>query len=165
MPQAAAVLEEIGRRHGHEFIFKPGLIGEDAYDRHGHPLPPETLDLCKKADAVLFGAIGSPRLDLLPPELRPERAALLPLRKELGLYANLRPVKAYPGLAHATTLRPEVVAGADLLVVRELTGGLYFGPKERTVLPDGGTRVVDTLVYTTTEIERKIGRASCRGRV
>ncbi|MGE5550594.1 MAG: 3-isopropylmalate dehydrogenase [Bacteroidota bacterium] len=156
VPQAVAVLQEVARRQGHDFAFVDGLIGEDAYDRFGHPLPPETLDLCRRADAILLGAVGSPRQDKLPPELRPERAALLPLRKELALYANLRPVKAYPSLAHATTLQPGVVAGVDILVVRELTGGLYFGPKERRPLPGGGVEVTDTLIYTTGEIERII---------
>ena len=154
IPQAVKVLEAVGHKYGHEFSFRPGLLGEDAYDRHGHPLPQETLDLCKSADAILLGAVGSPRQDKLPPELRPERAALLPLRKELALFANLLPIKAYPALAHATTLQPAVVAGVDILVVRELTGGLYFGHKERIPLADGGIKVIDTLVYTTTEIER-----------
>ncbi|MGE5529999.1 MAG: 3-isopropylmalate dehydrogenase [Patescibacteria group bacterium] len=154
IPQAVAVLQAVAARRGHVFEFKNGLIGEDAYDRYGHPLPEETLDLCLRADAVLLGAVGSPRQDRLPPDLRPERAALLPLRKKLGLFANLRPVKAYPSLGHATTLKAEAVAGVDLLVVRELTGGLYFGPKERTALAGGGERAVDTLVYTTAEIER-----------
>lgn len=152
--QAVRVLEAVARRFNREFTFTEGLVGGAAYDATGHPLPKATLDLCHGSDAILLGAVGAPQYDDLPAHLRPEVGALLPLRKELGLYANLRPVKVFPALVNASTLKPEVVDGLDLLVVRELTGGLYFGKKYRETLPDGSTRVVDTLEYTTPEIER-----------
>ncbi|HBF38489.1 MAG TPA: 3-isopropylmalate dehydrogenase, partial [Firmicutes bacterium] len=104
-----------------------------------------------------LGAIGSPKMDQLPPELRPERAALLPLRKELGLFANLRPVKVFDSLIASSPLKPEIIQGVDIIVFRELTGGLYFGPKKREILQDGTEQAIDTLVYNTREIER-IGR-------
>lgn len=128
------------------------LVGGAAYDATGHPLPPETLELCKASDAVLLGAVGGPKWDVIPdPNLRPERGALLPLRKHLGLYANLRPAICYPALAAASSLKPELLEGGlDVLVVRELTGGMYFGlPKE-----NDGNRAVDTCVYTKDEIVR-----------
>lgn len=137
----------------------PGDWWGAAYDATGVPLPEETLELCYNSDAILFGAVGGPKWDDLPPHLRPEQGALLPLRKKLGLYANLRPVKVFPALANASTLKPEVVAGIDLLLLRELTGGLYFGKKYREELPEGGIRVVDTLEYTTPEIERIMRKA------
>lgn len=152
--QAVRVLEAVARRFGHEFEFTEGLIGGAAYDAAGHPLPPETLDLCRNSDAILLGAVGGPKWDDLPSNLRPEVGALLPLRKEMGLYANLRPAKVFPALVNASTLKPEVVSGLDIMVVRELTGGLYFGKKYREPMADGGIRAVDTLEYTTPEIER-----------
>ncbi|HOP74852.1 MAG TPA: 3-isopropylmalate dehydrogenase [Bacillota bacterium] len=154
VPEAVAVLEIIAEKFNTTFEFTHGLISEDAYQKYGHPLPQATLDLCKSSHAVLLGAVGSPAMDQLPPELRPERAALLPLRKELGLYANLRPITVYDSLIDSSTLKPEVVQGVNILTFRELTGGLYFGPKERRQLPDGGCEAIDTLVYTTREIER-----------
>lgn len=152
--QAVRVLQAVGSRFGHDFAFTEGLIGGAAYDAVGHPLPPETLDLCHNSDAILLGAVGGSQWDHLPAHLRPEVGALLPLRKELGLYANLRPAKVFPALVDASTLKPEVVSGLDILVVRELTGGLYFGKKSKEPLPGGGYRVIDTLEYTTPEIER-----------
>jgi 3-isopropylmalate dehydrogenase len=157
--EAVRVLKAVGRRFNRQFAFNEGLVGGAAYDAAGHPLPKETLDLCHNSDAILFGAVGGPKWDQLPVHLRPEAGALLPLRKELGLFANLRPVKVFPALANASTLKPEVVSGLDLLVVRELTGGLYFGKKYREDLPGGGVRVVDTLEYTTMEIERIVRMA------
>ena len=152
--QAVRVLESIGRRFNHQFEFKEGLVGGAACDAVGCPLPAETLELCHESDAILFGAVGGPKWDSLPLHLRPETGGILSLRKEFGLYANLRPVKVYPALVNATPLKPELVTGLDLLVLRELTGGLYFGKKYREPLPGGGVRVVDTLEYTTPEIER-----------
>ncbi|MDD4237234.1 MAG: 3-isopropylmalate dehydrogenase [Desulfotomaculaceae bacterium] len=152
--QAVRVLEAVGQRFGRHYEFTWGIVGGAAYDATGVPLPEETLELCFNSDAILFGAVGGPKWDELPLHLRPELGALLALRKKLGLYANLRPVKVFPSLANASTLKPEIVAGLDLLVLRELTGGLYFGKKSREELPDGSTRVVDTLEYTTPEIER-----------
>jgi 3-isopropylmalate dehydrogenase len=152
--QAVRVLEAVGRRFKREFTFTEALVGGAAYDATGTPLPRETLDLCLSSDAILFGAAGGPKWDSLPPQLRPETGGILSLRKELGLFANLRPVRVFPSLENASTLKPEVVAGVDLLIVRELTGGLYFGKKYRENLPDGSVRAVDTLEYTTFEIER-----------
>jgi 3-isopropylmalate dehydrogenase len=147
------VLEAVGRRFGHEFEFAESLIGGCAIDATGRALPAETLEACRRAEAVLFGAVGGPKWSDPGASVRPE-AGLLALRKELGLYANLRPVRVYPELVNASTLRPEVVAGVDLVIVRELTGGLYFGqPQERRVTP-AGREAVDTLFYTEAEIER-----------
>lgn len=154
VPQAVETLKLIAAKFDYQFEFTEALVSEDAYHQYGHPLPPETLEVCKGSDAVLLGAVGSPKMDLLPPELRPERAALLPLRKELGLFANLRPITVYDVLIEASTLKPEVVKGVDILTFRELTGGLYFGPKKRATLADGTEEAVDTLVYNTKEIER-----------
>jgi len=154
MEQALKVLQAVGVKFGHRFAFTRGLIGGSAYDAAGHPLPKETLDLCRAGDAIMLGAVGGPKWDSLPVHLRPEAGALLPLRKELGLYANLRPATVFPALVNASTLKPEVVSGLDVLVIRELTGGLYFGEKRREPLPGGGIRVIDTLLYTTAEIER-----------
>lgn len=143
---------------------REALVGGAAYDATGHPLPPETLELCKSADATLLGAVGGPKYDTIePPDLRPERGALLPLRKHLGLYANLRPAILYPALASASSLKPSLVEGGlDILVVRELTGGLYFGqPKS-----NDGERAIDTCVYTRAEIVRiaHVAFAAARGR-
>lgn len=164
--QAVRVLKEVAGRFGQEFRFEEALVGGIAYDETGHPLPPETLALCKRADAILFGAVGGPKWDTVqPPSLRPELGALLPLRKELGLFANLRPARLYPALASASALKQELVSGGlDILVVRELTSGIYFGdPKGRT---NEGRRAVDTCVYSVEEIERiaRVGFESARKR-
>ena len=152
--QAVRVLKAVGRRFNRGFDFTEGLVGGTAYDATGSPLPKETLELCHASDAILFGAAGGPKWDSLPAHLRPEAGGILSLRKELGLFANLRPVMVFSSLENASTLKPEVVAGVDLLIVRELTGGLYFGKKYRENLPDGSIEVVNTLDYTTSEIER-----------
>ncbi|MGZ5960819.1 MAG: 3-isopropylmalate dehydrogenase [Rhizomicrobium sp.] len=129
-------------------------IGGIAYDTLGTPEPDSTIAKAKAADAVLFGAVGGPKWDSLPFDKKPERG-LLRLRKDLGLFANLRPALCFDALKDASSLKPEIVAGLDILIVRELTGGVYFGePKEITTLPDGQQRAVDTQVYTTSEIER-----------
>ncbi len=154
LPEAIETLKLIVAKFNLHFEFTEALVSEDAYQKYGHPLPSQTLEVCKQSDAVLLGAVGSPKMDQLPPELRPERAALLPLRKELGLFANLRPIIVYDELVMASTLKPEVVKGIDILVFRELTGGLYFGPKKREALADGTEQATDTLVYNTHEIER-----------
>jgi len=164
--QAVRVLKAVAARFGHDFRFEEALVGGIAYDETGHPLPPETLALCKRADAILFGAVGGPKWDTVqPPSLRPELGALLPLRRELGLFANLRPARLYPALASASALKEELVSGGlDILVVRELTGGIYFGePKGRT---DEGRRAVDTCIYSVAEIERiaRVGFESAVGR-
>lgn len=156
VPEAIKALEAIAERFGHEFVFTEALVGGAAYDAVGHPLPDETLELCKSSDAVLLGAIGGPKWDDLPVHLRPEVGSLLPLRKELGLFANLRPCMLFPGLIHASTLKEEVIEGVDILVVRELTGGLYFGEKSREKTADGGQKATDVLSYSTYEIERVV---------
>ncbi|MGI8905739.1 MAG: 3-isopropylmalate dehydrogenase [Candidatus Sumerlaeaceae bacterium] len=151
---AVKVLRATGEKFGFSLEFTEALVGGIAYDKTGHPLPPETLQECKASDAVLFGAVGGPQYDnIQPANLRPEVGALLPLRKELGLFANLRPATLFASLANVSSLRADIVAGGlDILVVRELTGGIYFGqPKGRE---DGGNRAVDTCVYTRSEIER-----------
>jgi 3-isopropylmalate dehydrogenase len=130
------------------------LVGGIAYEKLGTPAPDETIAKAKAADAVLFGAVGGPQWDNLPFDKKPERG-LLRLRKDLGLFANLRPALCFDALKDASSLKPELVSGLDILIVRELTGGVYFGePKEITDLPDGQKRAVDTQVYTTHEIER-----------
>jgi 3-isopropylmalate dehydrogenase len=156
VPEAVKILDAVARRFRLSFNFKSALIGGAAYDATGHPLPESTLQLCRESDAILLGAIGGPKWDSLPVALRPEVGALLPLRKALGLFGNIRPAVIYPCLAASSPLKPEVVAGLDLVVVRELTGGLYFGEKRREWL-NGEERARDTLVYSAGEI-RRIGR-------
>ena len=130
------------------------LVGGAAHDEHGHPLPEETLRLAHDCDAVLLGAVGGPKWEPLHISVRPEKG-LLGLRSELGLFANLRPAILYPQLADASTLKPEVVAGLDILIVRELTGGIYFGQPRGVKTTDDGKRVgFNTLVYTESEIDR-----------
>jgi len=136
------------------FEIEESAIGGAAYETVGTPAPDATIAKAKSADAVLFGAVGGPRWDSLPFESRPERG-LLRLRKDLELFANLRPAICFDALKDASTLKPEIVSGLDILIVRELTGGVYFGePKETTTLPNGEKRAVDTQVYTSSEIER-----------
>lgn len=152
-PEAVKLLKAVADRFHHEFEFAWGDVGGHAIDKIGLPLPQETLTLAKQSDAVLLGAVGGPRWEGLEYSLRPERA-LLGLREQLGLFANLRPVKLYPMLADASTLKRDVIEGIDLLVVRELTGGIYFGkPKGIEPIP-GGERGINTEVYTTEEIQR-----------
>jgi 3-isopropylmalate dehydrogenase len=158
-PEAQKVLGAVAKGSGAAFEFEPGLVGGAAIDAGGDPLPEATLRLCRAADAILFGAVGGPRWDDLPPESRPERG-LLRIRKDLDLYANLRPARCFPMLVDASPLRRAVVEGTDLVVVRELTGGLYYGePRGRSALPGGGVRAVNTLAYSTREIER-VARAA-----
>ena len=152
--EAVRVLQRLDERLELEFAD----VGGAAYDRHGHPLPEATLKLARQADAVLFGAVGDWKYDSLERALRPEQA-ILGLRRSLGLFANLRPAILYPELAAASTLKPEVVAGLDLLIVRELTGDIYFGtPRGRRAAPDGAfagqPEAFDTMRYTRPEIER-----------
>jgi 3-isopropylmalate dehydrogenase len=148
-------LRAVADRFGHELELTELPFGGAAIDAHGDPLPPATLAACRAADAVLLGAIGGPKWASPDAPLRPE-SGLLRLRKELGVYANLRPVKVHPALVSASTLKPEVVAGVDLVFMRELTGGIYFGDKTRDAV-----RATDTCTYTAAEIER-IVRAAAR---
>lgn len=152
-PQAIAVLEAVGRAFGHRFDFQEGIVGGAAIDRFGHPLPEETLQSALDADAVLLGAVGGPKWEELDYAVRPERA-LLGLREKLGLFANLRPAILYPMMADASTLKRDVIEGIDLLVVRELTGGIYFGKPRGIEKAGEEERGCNTLVYSTSEIER-----------
>lgn len=141
-----------------KFETEPALVGGAAYEAHGHPLPESTLQLAKDADAILFGAVGDWKYDKLERALRPEQA-ILGLRKHLGLFANFRPAVCYPQLTHASSLKPELVAGLDILIIRELTGDIYFGqPRGRRDAPDGpfqgAPEAFDTMRYTRPEIER-----------
>jgi 3-isopropylmalate dehydrogenase len=142
-----------------QFATEQGLVGGSAYDAHKVSITDETMAKARDADAIIFGAVGGPKWDGVPYEARPE-AGLLRLRKELGLFANLRPAMCYPALADASSLKREAVEGLDIMIVRELTGGVYFGePKTITDLGNGQKRAIDTQVYDTYEIER-IGRVA-----
>ena len=155
---AAAVLKKTASRFGHEFSFTPYLIGGCAIDATGEPLPEETVKGCLASDSVLLGAVGGPKWDDLPGEKRPEKA-LLGIRSALGLYTNLRPAKLYPALRSASPLRDDIVSGGfDIMIVRELTGGIYFGERGYR---EGrfGQEAFDTEAYSVTEIER-IGRVA-----
>lgn len=155
MEQAVKILKTAGDIYGFGFDYEFSDIGGAAIDNHGKALPAHTLALCKESDAILFGSVGGPDWEHLPPEEQPERGALLPLRKEFGLYCNLRPAKVFPTLAAASPLKPDIVKdGFDILCVRELTGGIYFGePKGRDGIgPE--EKAFDTMVYTRFEIER-----------
>jgi len=154
MSEGTQVLGQVANLYGFSVELEEGIVGGASIDAHGKPLIDSVLNLTNRSDAVLLGAMGGPKWDGLDYSIRPERA-LLGLRQELGLFANLRPVKLFSALAAASSLKREVVEGTDLLVVRELTGGIYFGqPKGVTKLPDGTERGVNTEVYTTPEIER-----------
>ncbi len=164
--EGTELLSRVAKLYDFNVEYEQGLVGGASIDAHGKPLTDSILKLAKQSDAVLLGAMGGPKWDSLDYSIRPERA-LLALRQELGLFANLRPVKLFSALASASTLKREVVEGTDLLVVRELTGGIYFGqPKGVTKLPDGTERGVNTEVYTTPEIERiaKVGFDAARRR-
>jgi 3-isopropylmalate dehydrogenase len=150
--EGVRVLQAVGQRWGHCFELRHGLIGGCALDARGTPLPSETLDVCRAADAVLLGAVGGPRWDNPDAKQRPEQG-LLGLRKELGVYANLRPVSVHPSLIAASPLRAERLEGVDFVFVRELTGGIYFGEKRRAGVGSGEV-AVDVCSYTAAEIER-----------
>jgi len=156
--ESVRVLREVGRRHELALVFEEGLAGGAAIDARGVPMPPETLDLCRRCDAILLGACGGPKWDRGPAHLRPEQA-LFALRKTFQLYANLRPAVVSGPLVDASPLRREVVEGTDLLIVRELTGGLYFGAQSRT---GEGTAAAatDTLPYSAPEV-RRVARKAC----
>jgi 3-isopropylmalate dehydrogenase len=159
MAVAVQVLQLIGKQMELSFEFREALIGGSAIDATGVPLPPETLEACRQSDAVLLAAIGGTQWDSLPAEIRPEQG-LLGLRAGLSLFANLRPAKILPQLIDASTLKREVVEGVDIMVVRELTGGVYFGqPKGIFHTESGERRGVNTMVYTESEIDR-IGRVA-----
>jgi len=151
MDAAIQVLNEASEKYNHEFSFEQYDIGGASYDKYEVPLTDETVDACLEADAILLGAIGGEKWDSLPPHLRPEQG-LLKIRKALNLFANIRPIKGFKPLLHASPLKESVIAGSDIYIVRELTGGLYFGtPRERR---EDGNVAVDTLLYHRKEIER-----------
>ena len=165
MAQALKVLQVVGERFGHDFHLREGLIGGIAIDTLGTALSDETLKMCKQCDAVLLGAVGGSKWDDPRAKIHPEDG-LLALRKGLKLFANLRPVKVFPMLIDSTNLKPEVVKGVDLVVVRELTGGLYFGQPKKQWRTAKGRQAVDTLAYSEAEIERilKVGFELARSR-
>ena len=151
--EAVKVLEAVGRRFGHSFDLETGRVGGNAIDDFGTPLPDETLELCESSDAILFGAVGGPQWDSPDATTRPEDG-ILAIRKNLGLYANIRPVKVYPALINSSPIKPSLLEGVDMVVLRELTGGLYFARPKRRWTTKTGRRGVDTLRYTEHEIER-----------
>ncbi len=154
--EGVKVLKAVAQTYGHTFTFEQHLMGGCAIDATGNPLPESTLSACREADAVLLGAVGGPKWSDPTARVRPEQG-LLGLRKGLGLFANLRPVRIYPMLQDASPLRSERLAGVDLLVVRELTGGIYFGPRKEAT-PDDLT-AYDTMLYTAPEVERIVRKA------
>ena len=163
--EAVRVLEAVGRRFGHDFDLSYGSIGGNAIDEFGTPLPEDTLAICERADAMLFGAVGGPKWDDPRAKVRPEDG-ILAIRKGMGLFANLRPVKVEPALINATPIKPEFLAGVDMMMVRELTGGLYFARPKKRWQTSRGRRGVDTLRYTEQEIERivRVGFELAMGR-
>ncbi|MDD2764108.1 MAG: 3-isopropylmalate dehydrogenase [Opitutaceae bacterium] len=161
MTEALRVLAHVARQENLRLEPTAAEVGGIAIDRHGRALPDSTLRTCEAADAILFGSVGGPKWEKLPPKEQPERAALLPLRQHFTLFANLRPGLLYRELADASPLKSERIPdGIDVLCIRELTGGIYFGrPKETTTLADGDLQAVDTMVYRRSEIERITGIA------
>ena len=157
--QVLRVVDWLGAKRSLSFDLHEGLVGGAAYDAHGTPLTDETLADAISADAVLFGSVGGPKYDDLPFELKPERG-LLRLRKEMDLFANLRPAMVFDAMVDSSTLKKEVIEGLDILILRELTGGIYFAePRGIEDLPNGEKKGYDTNLYTTSEIER-IGRVA-----
>lgn len=150
--QALKVLEIIGNKYNKKFLFTKALIGGASIEKHGIPITDETIELCKKSDAVFLGAVGDYKYDKIEPHLRPEQA-LLKIRKELGLFANLRPVTIYDELISASPLKPEYVKNVDIMIMRELTGGVYFG-QPRGIEETPEKKAFNTMVYTEQEIER-----------
>ncbi len=159
MAEVVKLIDVMNAEMAAGFEIEEGLVGGSAYDAHGQSISEEDMAKAMAADAVLFGAVGGPKWDAVPYEVRPE-AGLLRLRKDMELFANLRPAICYPALAQSSSLKPEVVEGLDILIIRELTGGVYFGePKTITDLGNGQKRAIDTQVYDTFEIERIAGVA------
>jgi 3-isopropylmalate dehydrogenase len=156
MTEALRVLEHVAKQEKLILAYQLADVGGAGIDRHGKALPDSTLQLCAACDAILFGSVGGPKWEKLPPKEQPERAALLPLRKYFTLFANIRPGLLYRELTDASPLKTaRIPDGIDIVCIRELTGGLYFGkPKETTTLPDGDVQAVDTMVYRKSEIER-----------
>ncbi|HZZ18352.1 MAG TPA: 3-isopropylmalate dehydrogenase [Opitutaceae bacterium] len=156
MTEALRVLAHVAKLEGFTTEAKAADVGGAGIDNHGKALPDSTLRTCEESDAILFGSVGGPKWEKLPPKEQPERAALLPLRKHFTLFANIRPGLLYRELTAASPIKTERIPdGIDIVCIRELTGGLYFGkPKETTTLPDGDVQAVDTMIYRKSEIER-----------
>jgi 3-isopropylmalate dehydrogenase len=155
MAEAIKVLEAAQAACGFSLAYEFADVGGIAYDNHGTPLPADTLALCEKSDAILFGSVGGPKWESLPPDIQPERGALLPIRKHFDLYCNLRPARIFPSLAAESPLRPDIVGdGFDIMVVRELTGGIYFGDPKGREGSGADERGFDTMSYTRREIAR-----------
>ena len=168
MSEALRVLGHVAKTEGLELDSTAADVGGAGIDRHGCALPEATIKVCEQSDAILFGSVGGPKWEKLPPKEQPERAALLPLRRHFTLFANIRPGLLYPELADASPIKTDRIPnGIDIVCIRELTGGVYFGkPKETTTLPDGDIQSVDTMVYRKSEIERITATAiaTARGR-
>ncbi len=168
MTEALRVFEHVAKQDGLTLAYTTADVGGAGIDNHGKALPDSTLKLCAESDAILFGSVGGPKWEKLPPKEQPERAALLPLRKHFTLFANLRPGLLYRELTDASPLKTERIPdGIDIVCIRELTGGLYFGlPKQTTALADGDVQAVDTMVYKKSEIERilKVAITAARAR-
>ncbi len=156
MTEALRVLEHVAKTDGLTLSYRHADVGGAGIDNHGKALPDSTLRLCEESDAILFGSVGGPKWEKLPPKEQPERAALLPLRKHFTLFANIRPGLLYRELTDASPLKTDRIPdGIDIVCIRELTGGVYFGqPKATTTLPDGDVQAIDTMVYRRSEIER-----------
>lgn len=155
MTEAVRVLDAVEAKFGFTISTSSHLVGGAALDACGHPLPPTTVAACEGADAILFGSVGGPKWETFPPDLQPERGALLPLRKHFGLFANLRPGVCLPALTHASPVKQELIAdGFDVLCVRELTGGVYFGSPKGRHEEDGEPVALDTMIYKKSEIQR-----------
>ena len=163
--ESVKVLESVGQRFGHQFLLRYGIVGGGAIDATGTPLPDKTIELCRSTDAILFGAVGGPQWERPGTTVRPEDG-LLAIRKRLGLYANLRPVKVFPALVNTSPIKASLLEGVDIIVVRELTGGLYFAKPKRRWSTLRGRRGVDTLRYTEQEILRilRVGFELARSR-
>lgn len=167
MAEAIRVLDQVEARFGFKTSRTEKLIGGAAIDATGHPLPQETLTAAEQSDAILFGSVGGPKWENLPPDIQPERGALLPIRKHFGLFANLRPGVCLPALTHASPVKQELIAdGFDVLCVRELTGGIYFGSPKGRHEENGEPVALDTMVYKKSEIERiaRIAFTAAQGR-
>ena len=167
MHEAVKVLDAAQKRFAFELAYELADVGGCAIDKHGEALPPQTLRLCESSNAILFGSVGGPQWEYLPPDKQPERAALLRLRKHFDLFCNLRPARVFKALVGASPLHPEIVReGFDILVVRELTGGIYFGQPKGREGSGPGEKAFDTMVYTREEIERiaRMGFSLARAR-
>ena len=157
--EATKVLDAVGKKYGHQFKYDYRLVGGAAIDAEGVAVSKDTVKACKKADAVLLGAVGGPKWDDPLAKVRPEDG-LLELRKVLALFANLRPVHVYPVLVDSTNLKPDVISGVDFIFIRELTGGLYFGKPKKRWQTESGRKAVDSMLYS-----EQGNRAHCQGRL